>query len=199
VLERQQVFASGYGRFLRSWFDSPSAVGALAPSSRLLARRMTRDIFPGARVIELGPGTGTVTREIRARGVEDDDLVLLERCPGFADLLERDFPTLSVIRGDATQPQPALAPRRGAVDFVISGLPLVLFSRHQKGRLLEQSFELLDDDGAFYQFTYGGRCPVDRRDLHRLGLVARCVGFVIRNVPPAFIYRIARPRALRAC
>ncbi|MGW8368104.1 MAG: class I SAM-dependent methyltransferase [Gammaproteobacteria bacterium] len=189
---QRQLFASGYGRFLRSWFDSPVAVGALAPSSRPLARRMTRDIFPGARVVELGPGTGTVTREIRARGVADDDLLLLERCPGFADLLERDFPKLAVVRGDATRPQAMLEHRRGTIDFVISGLPLVLFSRQQKERLLQRSFELLCDNGALYQFTYGGRCPVDRRELDRLGLAARCVGFVIRNVPPAFIYKITR-------
>jgi phospholipid N-methyltransferase len=187
-----QRLPSRYGRFIRSWLEDPFSVGALAPSSRRLAKLMTRDVFPGARVVELGPGTGTLTREILARGVNQPDLLLLERCPGFADLLEREFPSVSVVRGDATLPQERLAPHRGAIDFVISGLPLVLFSRAQKARLLERSFELLREQGTFYQFTYGGRCPLDRRQLEGHGLTARCVGFVARNVPPAFVYRIAR-------
>jgi phospholipid N-methyltransferase len=181
-----------YRRFIRSWLDDPFAVGAVAPSGRPLAKMMTRDIVAGARVVELGPGTGTVTREILARGVAQQDLFLLERCPGFADLLQRDYPAATIVRGDATEAQVALAPHRGSIDCVVSGLPLVLFSREQKARLLAASFDLLRDSGAYYQFTYGGRCPLDRRLLERFGLKARCIGFIALNMPPAFVYRITR-------
>jgi phospholipid N-methyltransferase len=33
---------------------------------------------------------------------------------------------------------------------------------------------------------------VAKRDLEQQGLVAKCIGFIALNVPPAFIYRIAR-------
>jgi phosphatidylethanolamine/phosphatidyl-N-methylethanolamine N-methyltransferase len=195
MAQLQRLFPTAYGRFLRSWLNDPLAVGAVAPSGRPLARCIAREIRSGDRVVELGPGTGTVTREILARGVRPQDLSVIERCPGFADLLESEYRGVTVLRGDATEPQAALASLHGSVDFVVSGLPLVLFSREQKDRLLAECFRLLGERGAMIQFTYGGRCPVGRRDLERQGLVARCVGFVAFNMPPAFIYRIARAGA----
>jgi phospholipid N-methyltransferase len=195
MAERQRLLPAAYGRFLRSWLSDPLAVGAVAPSGKSLARCVAREIRPGDRVVELGPGTGTVTREILARGVRPEDLSLIERCPGFAELLEREYGGVRVLRGDATEPQESLSGLHGRVDLVVSGLPLVLFSREQRDRLLAESFRLLRRDGAMIQFTYGGRCPVGRRELERQGLVARCIGFVAFNVPPAFIYRIARAGA----
>ena len=188
----ERVVPGAYRRFLLSWLDAPFAVGAVAPSGRRLARLLTRDIRAGDLVVELGPGTGTVTREILNRGVRQQDLHLVERCRGFADLLRLRFPNADVVCGDAAAGHPSLDACRGKVDSVISGLPLVLFSREQKSRLLDQVFGLLGADGAFYQFTYGGRCPVDRRQLAAHGLEARCIGFIARNMPPAFVYRIAR-------
>lgn len=195
MTEQPRPSAPAYGRFLRSWLNDPLAVGALAPSGRSLARSVAREVAPGHRVVELGPGTGIVTREILARGVLPGDLVLVERCGGFAEHLEREHPDVTVLRGDATEPQEGLKSLRGKVDYVVSGLPLVLFSREQKARLLEECFGLLREGGALIQFTYGGRCPVGKRDLGRQGLVAKCVGFIALNMPPAFIYRIARAGA----
>ena len=59
-------------------------------------------------------------------------------------------------------------------------------------RVLQHAFARLRADGAFYQFTYGFRCPVPARLLDRLGLKATRVGVALRNLPPATIYRIER-------
>jgi phospholipid N-methyltransferase len=192
MADLQGSIPGSYRRFIRSWFDDPFSVGAVAPSGRPLARMMTRELQPGNRVVEFGPGTGTLTREILARGVAESDLYLLERCAGFAELLARKFPLATVIQGDATIRHSALAAHRGGIDCIISGLPLVLFSREQRFRVVRNAFRLLRETGAFYQFTYGGRCPVDRRQLDRNGLEARCIGFIALNMPPAFVYRITR-------
>lgn len=193
--ESQRIGRGSYRRFLRSWLDDPFAVGAVAPSGRPLARMMTREVRAGDRILELGPGTGTVTREILARGVSEDELYVLEQCRGFADLLERSFPRATVVHGDATAGQHDLVPYRGTFDCIISGLPLVLFNREQKQNLMREAFRWLKPDGAYYQFTYGGRCPLDRRQLARAGLKARCIGFIALNMPPAFVYRISREGA----
>jgi phospholipid N-methyltransferase len=188
----QQYYATEFRSFLRCWIDDPRAVGAVAPSGRALARLMTAQLRPGARVLELGPGTGTVTRAILDRGVLPRDLYLLERSPRFAAMLGESFPDATVVLGDATHEHAMLAPLSGTFDFVVSGLPLVLFSATQKRTLLGRAFELLSEAGSLYQFTYGLRCPIRRNLLADSGLAASRIGTVALNVPPAFVYRITR-------
>jgi phospholipid N-methyltransferase len=53
-------------------------------------------------------------------------------------------------------------------------------------------------DGAFYQFTYGPRCPVRRSILERFGLKAVRIGGALANMPPASVYRIRRRPPVRA-
>jgi phosphatidylethanolamine/phosphatidyl-N-methylethanolamine N-methyltransferase len=70
--------------FWRSWLRNPSRVGAIAPSGRALARLMTARITAADwPVIELGPGTGTFTRALLARGVPEHRLALVEADPAF--------------------------------------------------------------------------------------------------------------------
>src|SRR3970040_1435814 len=150
--DAQQVHPARIRQFFWNWMQDPFAIGAVAPSGRTLARLMVGGLRPGARVMELGAGTGTVTRAILDSGVRQSDLYLVERHATFARLLRQRFPHAVLLQEDAT----ALT---GSIDFVVSGLPLVLFSQAQKRRLLVQSFDLLRPDGMFHQFTYGGRCP----------------------------------------
>ncbi|MGO7961755.1 SAM-dependent methyltransferase, partial [Rhizobium leguminosarum] len=53
-------------------------------------------------------------------------------------------------------------------------------------------FSNLRPHGAFYQFTYGPQCPVPVEILDSLGLVAKRIGWTLRNIPPAAVYRISR-------
>lgn len=182
----------GLALFVRGWVEDPIAVGAVAPSGRRLAELMTREIPPDARVIELGPGTGSFTRAILARGVAPEHLGLIELNASFAQKLQRDLPGVTVVCGDATAPHLRLEPFAGRTDVVVSGLPLVLFGRAERAALLGRSFELLREGGVFYQFTYGGRCPLSDGELAGLGLVARRAGIALFNLPPAFVFRIER-------
>lgn len=188
-----RYLTSGLALFVRGWVEDPLAVGAVAPSGRRLAGLMTRGIADDARILELGPGTGSFTRAILARGVEPERLALIELSASFARELQRRWPGVTVVCGDAALPHRRLEPFEGATDVIVSGLPLVLFTRAEKTALLERSFELLRAGGAFYQFTYGGRCPVSRGQLDALGLQARRAGMALFNLPPAFVYRITRP------
>jgi phospholipid N-methyltransferase len=58
--------------------------------------------------------------------------------------------------------------------------------------ILDGAFRHLRPEGAFYQFTYGPRCPIPRAILDRLGLKAVKIGRAVANVPPASVYRITR-------
>ena len=181
-------------RFLGTLVREPLSVGAVAPSSRRLADHMVADIAPGSRVIELGAGTGAVTRAILDSGVAAADLLVIERNEAFSGMLRKRFPGTMVITGNALGLNRHARALSGPADFVVSGLPLLLFSPGRKLRLLHQVFSVLTRDGAFHQFTYGGRCPVERAVLRRLGLEAILLRFTPINMPPAFVYRLRRRR-----
>ena len=181
-------------RFLGTLVREPLSVGAVAPSSRRLAEHMVADIVPGSRVIELGAGTGAVTRAILDSGVAAADLLVIEQNEAFSEMLRKRFPGIEVITGNAIGLNRYARALPGPADFVISGLPLLLFSPGRKLRLLRQAFSVLTENGAFHQFTYGGRCPVERAVLRRLGLEATLLRFTPINMPPAFVYRLQRRR-----
>ena len=181
-------------RFLGTLVREPLSVGAVAPSSRRLAGHMVADIVPGSRVIELGAGTGAVTRAILDSGVTAADLLVIEQNEAFSEMLRKRFPGIEVVTGNAIGLNRYARTLSGPADFVVSGLPLLLFSPGRKLRLLHQVFSVLTEDGAFHQFTYGGRCPVERAVLRRLGLEATLLRFTPINMPPAFVYRLQRRR-----
>jgi phospholipid N-methyltransferase len=182
--------------FFLHWLSDPLQVGALAPSSPALAAAITAEIEPeSAPVIELGPGSGAITRALLDRGISQERLALIEQSPRFAGALRESFPDARVLCMDAA----ALGsidvfPGEGA-GAVVSGLPLLLMLPDKVGAILGSAFKRLRPDGAFYQFTYGSRVPVPRPLLDRLGLTATLVGRTLANIPPAAVFRIRRRSA----
>lgn len=180
------------GVFFRSWLRDPFHVGAVAPSSRGLAKLMATDVHAGACVVELGAGTGTLTTALIDSGVRQENLFLVDQHKDFADVLRDRFPRANVVEADAAALTRQLGDLRGRVDYVISGLPILWFSRETKAAILSEALELLKPDGRFQQFTYLGRPPVGPRLLAELGLHATLLGIAPMNLPPAFVYRFAR-------
>ncbi|MGF6433651.1 class I SAM-dependent methyltransferase [Bradyrhizobium elkanii] len=179
--------------FFTAWMAAPGRVGAIAPSGAALAELITRDISADTGpVLELGPGTGAFTYQLLKRGVRQQDLTLIEYGSDFMRLLQLRFPGARVLWMDAAR----LASERlydGApVGAVVSGLPLLNMSPRKVISIVGGAFSYLRPGGAFYQFTYGMRCPVPRPILDRLGLRATLVDRAILNVPPAAVYRLTR-------
>jgi phospholipid N-methyltransferase len=112
--ELQQHTSEDFGRFIRSWIQNPLAIGALAPSGRLLAKRMARGLDETARVIERGAGTGTVTQALLDAGVKPENLYLVERDQHFLGILARRFPNCPLVAADALH----LAKAEGREAFV---------------------------------------------------------------------------------
>jgi phosphatidylethanolamine/phosphatidyl-N-methylethanolamine N-methyltransferase len=179
--------------FFRSWTRNPQRVGAIAPSSAALAEAITKEITAASSpVIELGPGTGVFTYALLARGIPESDLTLVEYGEDFESTLRRRFPLARVLRMDASKLgrlELAESERAGAI---ISGLPLLSLPQRKVVAILAGAFDCLRPGGALYQFTYGPSCPVSRPFLDRLGLKAARIGHVLRNLPPASVYRITR-------
>ena len=90
-------------RFFFRWLRKPSQVGAVAPSSAALATALAAEVdveAPGT-VVELGPGTGRVTRALLEAGVDPEKLIAIERDAAFCRLLRERFPAIRIVSGDA--------------------------------------------------------------------------------------------------
>lgn len=181
--------------FLKNYLQDPIRIASILPSGRNLARVMAAEIAPESRVVELGVGTGTLTRALIEKGVSPANLFLVERNADFVEILEAEFPDSQVLAIDAADLCAHLGHQAGQVDHVVSGLPILWFNRESKKRILEAAFSLLRPGGSFYQFSYFGRPPVSQNLLDEIGLTATRTGFAPLNVPPAFTYRFERSNA----
>lgn len=181
---------SGPAGFLSAFVRNPRAVGAIAPSGKVLAGAMAAGLGPGARVLELGGGTGTLTAGLIAVGVRPEDLTVLEIEPRFAALLKERFPGARILSHSAFDLE--TLPGGSEVDAAISGLPLVNMTAADHTALLRGVFARLAPAGFLRQFTYRPRCPISRGVLDACGAHARYEAMALRNMPPAFIYRIER-------
>src|SRR5690606_26212453 len=86
-------------KFLNTFFKDRKQVGALAPSSRFLVKKMCDHIdFEQAQVIvELGPGTGVFTSEILKRANQNTKIFVIELNQEFYDLLKKKFTDSRII------------------------------------------------------------------------------------------------------
>lgn len=189
----QAVSAIDKFRFFSAWSRNPGRVAAIAPSGKALARLITREVGPETGpVLELGPGTGVFTQALIDRGVAPQDLTLIEYDAQFARLIARRFPLARVVRMDATKLAAGIGLQSAQFGAVICGLGLIGMRPERLEALLRGAFALMAPGAAFYLFTYGRRCSVPDEILERLGLKAERVGRVLRNLPPASVYRIVR-------
>lgn len=179
--------------FFLAWLAATGRVGAVAPSGNVLAELMTGEIGPAIRpVLELGPGTGKFTDKIVKRGVLPRELTLIEFGSEFVKSLQVRFLGSRVVWMDATKMRSSGLFQAESIGAVVSGLPLLNMSPRKVLAILDGAFTYLRPGGAFYQFTYGVKCPVRRPILDRLGLKATLVDSAILNVPPAAVYRVTR-------
>ncbi|MCQ1781451.1 methyltransferase domain-containing protein [Neorhizobium galegae] len=185
--------------FFRAWLSAPLRVASVTPSGRALSSLMTTEISADTgTVIELGPGTGVFTEALLDRGVAEENLVLVEYGAEFANQLSDRFPRAKIVQMDAAQLRKLSLHALAPVGAVVSGLPLLSMPLRKVHAILEGAFSHLRPGGAFYQFTYGPKCPIARPLLDRLGLKATYIGWTFANIPPAAVYRISRRRPRRA-
>lgn len=178
-------------RFFKGWIDGPKSVGAVLPTSAVTARRMASVANPesGLPVLELGPGTGVITRAILDRGIAPDKLWSVEYSVDFYDHLVREFPDVHIVRGDAFDLDKTLGENRDLVfDCVISAVPLLSFPTHRRIAFVEDLLERIPPGRPIVQITYGPRSPVPARGR---SFTVEHLDFVIRNFPPAqlWVYR----------
>lgn len=179
---------SAYGEFLLGLFDDPKAVSAPTPSGSVLAARIAEEVNPSREglVIELGPGTGVITRALLDRGVALHRIVAIEASAYFCDILRSRFPSLPVVCGDAFHFERHV-PEDAAIATVVCGLPLLNFPPQRRRALIERSLNRMDAEGRFIQLSYGWRPAIQAAQ--DLTIDKRMVWW---NLPPAHIWIFRR-------
>ena len=176
--------------FFKGFLKNPREVGSVIPSSRFLTRRTLEcgEVRQARVIVELGPGTGVLTRHALERMRADAKLVAIEISRDFVELLQKEFPDprLFVHHGSATEIEAALA-KIGArqADLVMSGIPFSTLERGVGLATLRAAKRVLAPGGRFvaYQFRskvrdFGEPVFGTRAETHS--------GFW--NVPPMKIY-----------
>jgi phosphatidylethanolamine/phosphatidyl-N-methylethanolamine N-methyltransferase len=199
---------AGTALFLKRWLRRPFAMGAVVPSGPLLARAMAETALAclndgtGDRmghVIELGAGTGEVTKALLATGIAPHRLALIERDPVLAGFLRQNFAPNGkegpqIVEGDAAH-LPGLLIANGVekVATVVSSLPLLSLPAEVVNDIVQGIFEVLPPGAALVQFTYGPKPPVPQVLRDKLHLQSARGSRIWRNVPPAVVWTFRKP------
>src|SRR5271168_1523639 len=126
--------------FFRRWLANPLQMGSVVPSSPALCKRIVAQTrrTPDEYVLELGAGTGVISRSLLAGGIPADKLVVVEIVPSMVTHLRRLLPGAQVIEGDARRLSDLLPSSwHGRFGTVICGIPLVLLPLAEQRRFID--------------------------------------------------------------
>lgn len=182
--------------FIAEFLRAPTKVGAIAPSSKGLARTMvsTLDANNPSLVVEFGPGTGPFTEAIRVKLGPGSQLIAIEQNGTFSGILRTKFPDLDLVHGSVEALPEILKARGGRLaDCIVSGLPWASFDAALQRRIVTAAAAGLRPGGSFATFAYvhGLVLPAAWRFRRLLEATFRDVRqseIVWRNLPPAFVY-----------
>ena len=182
--------------FFRRWLVNPIQVGSVVPSSPALCGLITQRVIrrDDEFVLELGAGTGVISRAMLQHGVPANRLIVVEIVPSMARMLRDGLPDANILEGDAWRIAD-LIPRswHGRIGTVVCGIPLVLLPFARQRQLVE-AIESVAPGRGFLHYSYCATSPIPH---HKLGLAARRQSWTALNFPPASVWRYMpiEPRA----
>lgn len=181
-------------RFLQAFLKNPTKVGAIAPSSPELAAEMLHGIEPDDEniVLELGVGTGAVTRFFQDIIPSRGSYLGVELDPDLVASLNRNFPDMNIVCGNAANAYAIhAASGLGKVRYVCCCLPFVSLPRDISDNVLAEIQKFMDEgcELRIFQYAHGYFLPpaIKLREylVERYGKQQRSP-LVLKNVPPAF-------------
>lgn len=169
--------------FVQQFIRNPRKMGSITPSSNALCRTMSDavDWTRAQRIAELGAGDGVLTRHLLARMEPRAALDVFEISSPLAARLRAFDDSRLTVRTCSAQYL------NGEYDAIFSGLPLLSLPATLREAILYAAYASLAPGGVFVQFQY---TALTQPDLSRYFTWER--QRVLRNVPPAWVYRCRR-------
>ena len=174
--------------FLRRWAANPLQMGSIVPSAPALCKRVARQIrrTPDQYVLELGAGTGVISKALLDSGLPPEKLFVVEIVHDMAEHLRRVLPGVNVIEGDARDLATLLPEHvRGNIGSVVCGVPLVLLPVPMQRRFID-AIEAVAPGVGFLHYSYCITSPLPYQK-HKLTAVRE--EWTPRNFPPASVWR----------
>lgn len=178
--------------YFRRFLKHPARLASLTPSSQALGRVVAQQVRrrPEEYVVELGCGTGAITRGLLASGVPPEKLVAVDLDAELLAVLREEFPQITALECDAAQLTRHLSPAIvGNVGTVICGIPISLLPRKQQCALRDEMFALMPPGRRFLAYTHRLTSPLPESSL---GLKGERLARTLRNLPPASVWGYAR-------
>ena len=176
--------------FIKQYITKPRTVGAVLPSSKYLADKMTENInFNKAKcIVEYGAGTGVFTDNIIKQKTEDTMVLIFENNMEFYNTLNEKYSNIAniYIINDSAEHVGKYLHQYGIefADYIISGLPFASLPQEISTKILHQTKAYLKPGGSFITFQY----TLLKKDFIEQFFPQIDVKREVRNVPPAYVF-----------
>jgi phosphatidylethanolamine/phosphatidyl-N-methylethanolamine N-methyltransferase len=181
-------------QFLQAFLKNPLKVGAVAPSSPDLAWQMLEGILPDKDniVIELGVGTGAITKYVAEILPDNDSYLGIELDTKLVSSLKVRYPEMNIVGGNACEVA-AIHQESGLgkASYILCCLPFVTLPEEVAARILSEVENYMQQGCMFraFQYAHGYYTPSALRlrkfMRDRYGNSKRS-RLVAKNVPPAY-------------
>lgn len=179
--------------FVKAAMDKPLEVSTIFPTSSTLANRLLNQMeenVPGP-IVELGAGTGAITRHLRRRLTPDRSYLGIEVNSDMVRFLNGKFPDMDFKCGKADQIEDFLEGRLAS--NVVSSLPWTVFTSEYRIKTLNAIYNALEPGGRFLTYmcinaSISPQAGHFVRTANQLFSKVERSPVEWRNIPPAFIY-----------
>lgn len=180
--------------FLQAFLKNPAKVGSITPSSPELAQMMLSGIEPSAEniIIELGVGTGAITKFVQDIVSDDRSYLGIELDAGLVKVLRKNLPEMNIVCGNAMEME-AIHQRSGLgkPGYIVCCLPFVSLPGEVRDGVLAQVDKFMQQGCEFrtLQYAHGYYLPSAQKFRalmrKRYGKEKRSP-LVVKNVPPGY-------------
>jgi phospholipid N-methyltransferase len=181
-------------QFLQAFLKNPLKVGAVAPSSPDLAWQMLDGLLPDKDniVVELGVGTGAITKHIREILPDNDSYLGIELDAKMVSSLKIRYSGMNIVRGNACELSAIHGGSGlGKASYILCCLPFVTLPEDVAAQVLSEIENYMQQGCLFraFQYAHGYYTPSAirlrkfMRDRYGHSKRSRLVA---KNVPPAY-------------
>mgnify|MGYP002651244214 CR=1 FL=1 len=180
--------------FLQAFLKNPGKVGSITPSSPELAQKMIDGLKPSTdnAVLELGVGTGAITRFLQDIVPDDRSYLGIELDADLVRLLRKNLPDMMIVQGNACDTE-AIHQRSGIgkIGYIICCLPFVSLPNEVGSQIMHQIDSFMQKGCTLrtFQYAHGFYMPsaIKFREFMRKRYgKSQKSQLIVKNVPPAY-------------